>query len=571
MIQKSEKDIQMTETWRNLFKPHILERGLNYYEEGAVASIEETESGYKAVVSGTEEYLVEIEVSNGRLDEMFCDCPYADDGNYCKHMAAVLYAIERGNREKASKKSLAEKRKEARQELQNVIESIPEKQLRQLVMNLAANDSALQNQIMTQYAEKLDEKLLIRLKKEVDRIAYENSDRSGFVDYYHASDYVDEMNNFLDTNIQALIDKEYYMQAFELTNYVFRCIGNQEMDDSDGGASWVASTCYDFWKQILDICSEEEKKLMFQWFKNHQKGYTVDFMEEYINDFMMDEFHDQEMLKQKIMYLDEAIQAMGNDTDGGDSFSVHYGYVSNVLQRIRVMEQLGCTEAEIREYRQRFRRFSDIRKLEVREFLEKRDYQNAILVLKESKELDAEYKGLVAEYSSQLIDIYKKIGDMNAYRKELEYQIFSCSQHDLEYINKLKELCKEEEWEAYREQILKSGRVHSVRYSLLEAEGMYEQLFDEVVATGYLLMVDRYEQTLKKIYPERLRDAYVSLVRKEASRVSDRKRYKELVKYLKKIAKYPDGRKYAGEVAANWQALYYRRSAMMDELKKAGF
>lgn len=28
---------------------------------------------------------------NGQLS---CDCPYAEDGNYCKHMAAVLYACE---------------------------------------------------------------------------------------------------------------------------------------------------------------------------------------------------------------------------------------------------------------------------------------------------------------------------------------------------------------------------------------------------------------------------------------------------------------------------------------------
>ena len=41
----------MIRAWRNLFRPHILERGLDYYEEDAVASLEETANGYKAVVS----------------------------------------------------------------------------------------------------------------------------------------------------------------------------------------------------------------------------------------------------------------------------------------------------------------------------------------------------------------------------------------------------------------------------------------------------------------------------------------------------------------------------------------
>ena len=76
---------------------------------------------------------------------------------------------------------------------------------------------------------------------------------------------------------------------------------------------------------------------------------------------------------------------------------------------------------------------------------------------------------------------------------------------------------------------------------------------------------------MKKANPEKLRDAYISLVRKEASGVADRKRYKELVKYLKKIIKYPGGKDCAKEIAADWRAMYYRRSAMMDELKKARF
>lgn len=38
----------MIRAWRNLFKPHILERGLDYYEEEAVVSLEEIAIGYKA-------------------------------------------------------------------------------------------------------------------------------------------------------------------------------------------------------------------------------------------------------------------------------------------------------------------------------------------------------------------------------------------------------------------------------------------------------------------------------------------------------------------------------------------
>ena len=81
-------------SWKDLFREHILARGEMYYYDGAVQDLEKTEHGYHAVVEGTEDYEVDIEIEDGRICEMYCTCPYADDGNNCKHMAAVLYEIE---------------------------------------------------------------------------------------------------------------------------------------------------------------------------------------------------------------------------------------------------------------------------------------------------------------------------------------------------------------------------------------------------------------------------------------------------------------------------------------------
>ena len=73
---------------------HILARGEMYYYDGAVQDLEKTEHGYHAVVEGTEDYEVDIEMEDKQICEMYCTCPYAADGNNCKHMAAVLYEIE---------------------------------------------------------------------------------------------------------------------------------------------------------------------------------------------------------------------------------------------------------------------------------------------------------------------------------------------------------------------------------------------------------------------------------------------------------------------------------------------
>ena len=76
--------------WENRFAPRILERGWDYYQDGAVSELTRSAAGYTAVVRGTEGYCVEIVMENGTVGYMDCDCPYAEDGNDCKHMAAVL-------------------------------------------------------------------------------------------------------------------------------------------------------------------------------------------------------------------------------------------------------------------------------------------------------------------------------------------------------------------------------------------------------------------------------------------------------------------------------------------------
>ena len=78
--------------WKKKFAPAILERGENYFHNGAVHMLEWEDEQIDAVVSGERDYNVHISVINGVVSHMLCDCPFAREGNYCKHMAAVLFA-----------------------------------------------------------------------------------------------------------------------------------------------------------------------------------------------------------------------------------------------------------------------------------------------------------------------------------------------------------------------------------------------------------------------------------------------------------------------------------------------
>uniref|UniRef100_UPI004057C3B6 SNF2 helicase associated domain-containing protein n=1 Tax=Acetatifactor sp. TaxID=1872090 RepID=UPI004057C3B6 len=80
--------------WDHLFSSTILNRGRQYYNKGLVQGLRQNGSNYTAEVIGSVVYDVSVQLTNENRPKMTCDCPYADDGNRCKHMAAVLYAIE---------------------------------------------------------------------------------------------------------------------------------------------------------------------------------------------------------------------------------------------------------------------------------------------------------------------------------------------------------------------------------------------------------------------------------------------------------------------------------------------
>lgn len=139
-------------SWKNLFRTHILERGLNYYEEGCVTSLEKTSTGYTAVVEGMDDYDVEVEIRDDQVYDLICTCSYAAEGNYCKHMAAVLYEIEEGEAGEKILGNYLQNVQNQEKELQEIINGMPVEDLREIVFSLAASDNFLYNKIMIKYA-----------------------------------------------------------------------------------------------------------------------------------------------------------------------------------------------------------------------------------------------------------------------------------------------------------------------------------------------------------------------------------------------------------------------------------
>lgn len=377
--------------WYRLFRQHILDRGIEYYEDGRVIEYNFCDNEIIAQVDGTDIYDVHIRLDEEDVLDMYCSCPHAEEGHNCKHMAAVLFAFEgmlakqdeEMDEDEWNQLAFDEKFQKEKQEAIDLVSKIPEEKARDLLAGFVLSDRSLKSKLQLEYSFKMNSKLMLDLRKELNEIEYRYS-RGGYVDWYHAFDFTAELECFLDMKVRLLIEKDCLKQAFELTNSVFYCIGNVDMDDSDGGSTYVANCCYDCWKQMAEKADEAFKNEMKNWFEAHRTGFVVDFMEEYIEEILIYAFPTKAMLEEEIEKLDSYIsRSKGNDC--GKYYTVHYGFVNPILKRIEYMKKLDCPESEIMVYRKKNRRFFAIRELEVLEAIEKDNYETAIKVLIESK------------------------------------------------------------------------------------------------------------------------------------------------------------------------------------------
>lgn len=569
--------------WEHYFEPHIIDRGLQYVEEDRVSGLEISENIISADVLGTDNYHVTIHIDNDEITDMACTCPYAQSGLPCKHMVAVLFSfgddLDMDNEYDdenndfdcpASSRSSSSGRKQAA--IEELINSIPPKDLKPILIEVLLANDRLKNTLKLKYHAKFTQSLMASLKKEVDNIFYEYSDDWGFIGWQSSYDFCFALIDFLDTKIPLIMERAQWNQAFDLVNYVFWKVGNVDIDDSDGGTGILSEKCYDYWEKLLGSCDEKSKSHMEKWFrKNHSSDYVIDYMQDYIQDFYKRHCRPVEEIRSEMETFDKIIEEHQGQTDCGTVISMRYGDQDIALLRIECMKQLGMSEQEIAEYRQNHRNFYSIRELEIQEAIESGETSKAIQILQESKILDAANKGRVKEHSCKLISIFRDANMLSEYRNELLYQLLNCHQNDLTYYHLLKEtMGSSPDWNDTVDKLLASDSLIYYKCDILKEESRYDDLMLAVEKNGYFIL-ESYEDVLRDRYPERVINIYKNNIMTEIERAANRKEYKYLVRRLKKIALCKNGYNEACAIANLWKQTYYRRKALIDELRKAGF
>lgn len=140
--------------WYTLFRQHILDRGIEYYEDGHVIDFSYFDDEIIAQVDGTDVYDVQIMLDGEEVIDMYCSCPYAADGHNCKHMAAVLFKFEEMLAEKDVEREeegtekvflsplddFYQRHQREKEEVTELVARIPEDKVRELLIGFILAD-----------------------------------------------------------------------------------------------------------------------------------------------------------------------------------------------------------------------------------------------------------------------------------------------------------------------------------------------------------------------------------------------------------------------------------------------
>ncbi|WP_165329526.1 SWIM zinc finger domain-containing protein [Streptococcus tangpeifui] len=552
--------------WFDKFSNKILERGFDYYQAGCVFGLAKTSRGYHAFVSGSEDYEVILEIDDDTLEQMWCDCPYALEGHHCKHMAAVLYAIDDDDTE--VKNSDIEETDAAIE----LIAQLTEEELRDALSYLCQTDQSLEMLLVTRYSNKISQKQIAHLKAEFTSLSNKYSDRYGYIDWPKGKSYKRDVVNFLNQKILNLIQKQFNREAFELLGFIFAEIDEQQIENGEIIGA-LFSHCSQLWEQIYHQADSDFRQEMFIWFNQYQLSHLNDsFAQECVQDFLEEHFQTPEYLEEKLVALDQVIAHLEERQADNDSRYPSYQFEDFVVKRLKLMEDLGYSQEAIESYQKDYWFIPQVRMAAAHKALSEQRLDRAVAILKESKILDNHYKGLVLRHSELLMAIYQKQGAGKDYKDELVKYVLEYDEDNLDKIGELKEVSSHDEWLDYRSRLLSQMSIRG-RLALLDKEGLYRQLLDAILSIPFQrhYYLDQYEQTLKNLFPIPVRDAYVKEVSKMIMSASDRKTYRLLADYLKKIATYPDGQVIGSKIVHNWKETYPRKRALLEELRQAGF
>ncbi|MCK5758840.1 MAG: SWIM zinc finger family protein [Clostridiales bacterium] len=531
----------------NLFSNLILERGYDYYMAGRVDSIKKTSDGWSAVVTGLDDYSVGITINGNSVDSMECSCPYAVEGGNCKHMAAVLYAVEGSSKSKS---------KENRYDFINSVSK--DKRLCYLTDLLTGNE-----QIYTHFRARFEDVSDFNVDDyiyQLDRTIVAHMNRDGYINHYSITDFESDVSIIL-TAFDRLSETDDYEKILKMAMLISDRVGELEIDDSDGTVPWIMEHVMNGLLVLLDSKDKNTQKATFRWICDMAFVKNANYLPDIFLEPFTVCFNDPVHISKKTDLIDKRIDELYKEG------KVEY-YVWKWLEiKVMLMELIGAGITTIEKTLLEHAGISEvIMELAVR-YERNGNLPNALRILRHGID-EAEGDWLKSRFSDKLIGIYSRNGMRNEELGERRDMLLLYAPRSISSYMSYKAMFSDDEWEAERSRIFYEIKANGSWLQIYAEEKMYDPLVAGLQKDCSINALDRYSDILRADYSEEMLTMYRKELDYIARRTVDRKAYRYWVDILKHMQTFDRGVTVVDEIVTKWRIKYKRRKAMMEELEK---
>lgn len=568
------------ENFKRELPAQILERGRAYLKDGAVTDLDMIDDmHWTAQVIGSDTYDVDIEqLANGTL-ACSCTCPY-EHGEYCKHVAAVLYAIEErfSDQLKPRKRKASTKRAAKKVSLRDLLTKTSQPELAAVLLELAEQDKRIANQLMVRFgAVKPDKAAYSKLVKDALRAHMDH----GFLDYQGSRraasavlKLVEQANHMLEQGQWEASVASYRAVVDNVAAAI------NQADDSDGMLGQAIGEAIDGLRQAATQGTEEQEQALFTDCLTdaqavHMRGW--DWRWGLLN-IAADLISTPEQRQQLFAFLDQFQVPVDKPKPDlwreigflGDHLMSRFDAERAASIKLAVIDRLDgdkAAEKFISEHIQLDR----FRQMMIERLMKRGDLKQAKELITQGISINEQQKlpGLVFGYQQMLLKIAVLEKDTPTVIRLARDLLLNG--RDYQYYDLLKEAIPTAEWAAFTDSLIKDAQ--SRRYLpdfvlwLYAREERWSDMLRAAKEYGWTESIERYRQELETRFPAEVAAIYEQTAYKMLEPATDRGVYRMACLLLTRMKELGQGKR-ADEIVRNLKQRFPKRRSLLEELAK---
>lgn len=554
----------------------ILKRGFNYFRNGHVTDVDESDEGiYEVTVEGSETYTVTLNVQGNAVTDYECDCPY-DMGPICKHIVAALYYLQNNISDpmKLSAKTMQNKQKEkpvARQ-AEELLDILSHDDLKAFIHTTCANDSKFRQMFVAKHIHLLYPESKELYCKQLQALIKTYSDKYGFVGYregMHLASAVHDMSGqAMNCLNEGQIQKSMFIALAIIENMAE--LLNYNADDSHGEIGGCIEEAFDVLEALTELnLNEMQHNELFESLLTLFENNSLEGWDWYFSPvalcIKLAKTH-QETGKIK--------SALDKIKPNGQSWDWNYRRAQNFM-----LELIKKTEAPEAATRFMENNLSNpgFRIQLIEKALSAKDYPKVKKLANEGIVKDEkEAPGQVGIWRNYLLTVYQQTGDVEN-TIQLTRHLFIHSnghQHPLSYYYELlKSSVPKTQWHNYLNSLIDDIKKESrwIDYGRISQiyiwEASWDKLLELLRQNVSFERIAAAEPYLADSYSDELAILYRELILHYVKHNMGRQHYQTACQYIQRIIKL-GARSIATDLVGDLKALYPARRALLEELDK---